>query len=99
VQNGAHSIPEGTEFSKDDIDYIEALEIKNILGYREYSDEPAATTITANQAKYLIGSYSQNFDKFLTIHDLPEMTADQKEKLLGMYSPILKRQLTNEDVF
>jgi predicted transglutaminase-like cysteine proteinase len=98
-ENGAHSIPEGTEFSKDDIDYIEALEIKNILGYREASNKSAATTITANQAKYLIGSYSQNLDKILTIHDLPAMTEDQEEKLLGMYSPVLKRQLTKEDVF
>jgi predicted transglutaminase-like cysteine proteinase len=99
--NGGYSIPEGIEFSADNIDYIEALEIKNILGYREnlMTLQKAVRSITANQAKYLIGSYSQNFDKFLTIHDLPEMTADQKEKLLGMYSPILKRQLTNEDVF
>jgi predicted transglutaminase-like cysteine proteinase len=99
--NGAHSIPEGAEFSKDDIDYIAALEIKNILGYKEVYNKSiqAVTSITVNQAKYLIGSYSQNLDKLLTIHDLPAMTEDQKEKLLGMYSPVLNRQLTNEDVF
>jgi predicted transglutaminase-like cysteine proteinase len=98
-ENGAHSIPEGTEFSKDDIDYIEALEIKNILGYREASNKSAATTITANQAKYLIGSYSQNLDKILTIHDLPAMTENQKEELLKMYSPVLNRKFTHYDVF
>ncbi len=104
-EKGGYSIPEGIEFSEDNINYIEALEIKNILGYSKLSKKgkimstPAVTSITANQAKYLIGSYSQNLNKVLTIHDLPAMTEDQKEKLLGMYSPVLNRQLINEDVF
>jgi predicted transglutaminase-like cysteine proteinase len=71
--NGGYSIPENIEFSEANINYIEAMEIKNILGYKELSGENTVTNITKNQAKYLIGSYSQNLDKYLTFDDLPPL--------------------------
>jgi predicted transglutaminase-like cysteine proteinase len=72
-KNGGYSIPENIEFSEDHINYIEAMEIKNILGYKELSGENTVTNITKNQAKYLIGSYSQNLNKYLTFDDLPPL--------------------------